>query len=157
MISTINQGSNPRKIKYLVVHCTAGNQKETIEDLLHGFKLRGWRNPGYHYVVKADGTVVPLLPETSIANGVAGHNAGSIHISYLGGIDSKGKPVDNRTPHQKNALAVSLKILRSKYPDAKILGHRDFSKDKNGNGKIDQWEYIKWCPCFDAQEEYKHI
>lgn len=157
MISNINHKTNPRKIKYLVVHCTAGNQNESIEDLLKGFKLRGWKNPGYHYVVQADGIVVPIFPENLVANGVAGHNANSIHISYLGGIDKTGKPVDNRTPHQKNALAVSLKILKSKYPDAVIKGHRDFSVDKNGNGIIDKWEYIKMCPCFDAMVEYKDI
>lgn len=146
-----------REIKHIVVHCTAGNQLETIDDLLHGFKLRGWKNPGYHYVVQANGNVVQLFPESLVANGVMGHNKNSIHISYLGGIDKAGKPIDNRTPHQKNALAVSLKILKQKYPKAQILGHRDFSVDKNGNGKIDVWEYIKWCPCFDAKVEYKDI
>ncbi|MEP7375526.1 MAG: N-acetylmuramoyl-L-alanine amidase [Chitinophagaceae bacterium] len=148
---------NTRPIKYLVVHCTAGNQKESIDDLLAGFRARGWKNPGYHYVVQADGNVVQLFPESLVANGVLGFNKNSIHISYLGGIDNTGKPVDNRTPHQKNALAVSLKILKQKYPGAVIMGHRDFSKDTNGNGKIDVWEYIKYCPCFDAMIEYAGI
>ncbi len=157
MLSELNQKTNPRKIKYLVVHCTAGHQNETIEALEAWFKKMGWKKPGYHYVVKADGTVVSLCGEQYVANGVAGFNANSIHISYLGGIDSKGKPVDNRTCHQKNALCVSLKILKSKYPNAIIKGHRDFSPDKNKNGKIESFEYIKMCPCFNAMEEYKDI
>ena len=37
------------------------------------------------------------------------------------------------------------------------MGHRDISPDKNGNGKIDTWEYIKACPCFNAMEEYKDL
>lgn len=157
MISEINQKTNPRKITHLVVHCTAGNQKESIKDLIHGFRLRGWKNPGYHYVVQADGTVVELFPENRISNGVANHNSNSIHISYLGGIDKNGKPVDNRTPEQKAALLESLKLLKQKYPSAMILGHRDFSPDKNNDGKIDTWEYIKYCPCFDAKIEYASI
>lgn len=157
MISQLTQKNNPRKITHLVVHCTAGNQQETIPDLLHGFKLRGWKNPGYHYIVQANGNVVELFPENLVSNGVAGHNAHSIHISYMGGIDKTGKAVDNRTPHQKNALAVSLKILKLKYPEAKIMGHRDFSPDKNSNGKVDSFEWIKVCPCFDAMTEYAGI
>ena len=43
------------------------------------------------------------------------------------------------------------------WPRAKICGHRDFSPDKNGNGVIDPWEYIKACPCFDARHEYAYI
>jgi N-acetylmuramoyl-L-alanine amidase len=152
-----NQQTNPRAIKWLVVHCTAGNQFESIGDLLHGFKLRGWRNPGYHYVIKASGEIVALIPETKIANGVAGHNANSIHVSYLGGIDASKKPVDNRTIEQKCALRHILSDLRKRYPNAKIKGHRDFSPDKDKDGVIEYHEWIKYCPCFDAQAEYADL
>jgi N-acetylmuramoyl-L-alanine amidase len=154
---TITQANNTRKIKNIVVHCTASRQSLTIDGLLKVFTDLGWKRPGYHYTIKADGTIVSLLPETLIANGVAGHNAGSIHISYIGGIDSGGKPIDNRTPHQKNSLRIALKLLKEKYPNAVIKGHRDFSPDTNKNGKVDWFEYIKQCPCFDAQVEYADI
>lgn len=158
--NTISEKNNPRSIKRIVVHCTAGWQKQTIEELLMEFKERGWKNPGYHYVVKTDGTIVSLLPETFVSNGAAGYNQTSIHISYFGGIaKSNGKivPVDNRTAHQKNALRVALKILKTKYPKAIILGHRDLSPDLNKDGKITPNEYIKACPCFDAKIEYADI
>ena len=29
--------------------------------------------------------------------------------------------------------------------------------DENKNGKIDSYEWIKYCPCFDAISEYKNI
>jgi hypothetical protein len=35
-----------------------------------------------------------------------------------------------------------------------IKGHRDFSKDLNGNGKIDKNEWIKACPCFEVSDEF---
>lgn len=44
-----------RNIKYIAVHCTAGPQRQTIADLQAEFKRKGWRNPGYHYVVGPDG------------------------------------------------------------------------------------------------------
>jgi N-acetylmuramoyl-L-alanine amidase len=146
-----------RNILNLVVHCTAGNQKQTIEDIKKHWKSLGWKNNGYHYIIDPKGNIHNITPEEQIANGVAGHNANSIHISYIGGIDKKGKAIDNRTELQKAALIVILTELKVKYPKAKILGHRDFSPDKNKNGKIEPFEFVKICPSFDAITEYKNI
>ena len=46
-----------RKITRIFVHCTAGSQKQTVEDLKAEFKRKGWKAPGYHYVVDAQGQV----------------------------------------------------------------------------------------------------
>lgn len=146
-----------REIKYIVVHCTATNQNTTIQALRNGWKALGWSNPGYHYTVLPDGTYRALQDIEKIANGVAGHNSTSIHVSYIGGIDALGKPVDNRTAQQKETLIRLLTELKRRFPIATIRGHRDFSADKNKNGKIDHYEYIKHCPCFDAIPEYKNI
>ena len=149
--------NNPRKIKYLVVHCTATSRQTSIASLLTAFHARGWSKPGYHYVVTPDGKLHSLLSEDQVSNGVKGFNSESINIAYIGGIDDKGKGVDNRTPEQKVALRETLRKLKETYPSAKILGHRDFSPDTNGNGIVDPWERIKECPCFDAIPEYKDL
>lgn len=146
-----------RKIERIFVHCTAGIQKQTVEDLKAEFKRKGWKNPGYHYVVMPDGKVESLLPEDIISNGVKGYNSTAINVAYVGGIDAKGKGVDNRTLEQKKSLKTILSQLKKKYPDAEIMGHRDISPDKNGNGIVDPWERIKECPCFDAKVEYKDL
>lgn len=146
-----------RRIKYIAVHCTAGSQLATIKELQLEFKRKGWKNPGYHYVVAADGNITQLLDEELISNGVKGYNSVCINVAYMGGLDAKGRAVDNRTPGQKAALLSLLKILRKKYPQAVIQGHRDFSPDLNHNGKVDASEYIKMCPCFNAKEEYKGL
>ena len=52
---------------------------------------------------------------------------------------------------------VILTELKVKYPNAKIVGHRDFSPDLDKDGKIEPFEYIKICPSFDAKNEYKNI
>lgn len=146
-----------REIKRIFVHCTAGSQKQTVNDLQAEFKRKRWKHPGYHYVVQADGTITQLLDEGLVSNGVKGYNSTAINVAYMGGIDSKGKAVDNRTEAQKASLLKLLRLLRRRYPEAKILGHRDISPDANGNGKVDSWERVKECPCFDAITEYKGI
>ena len=146
-----------RRIERIFIHCTAGNQEATVEDLTREFKQRGFKNPGYHYAVLPSGRIEQMLPEEEVSNGVQGYNSTSINVAYIGGIDGNGKAVDNRTEEQKKSLVSLLKSLRERYPKAKIMGHRDISPDKNGNGIIDPWEGIKECPCFDAITEYKDI
>jgi N-acetylmuramoyl-L-alanine amidase len=146
-----------RTIKYIAVHCTAGHQTQTIGDLQQEFRRKGWKNPGYHYVVKPDGTVAQLLDETKVSNGVKGYNSVTINVAYIGGIDAQGRAMDNRTDKQKGTLRTLLRILRKRYPKAVIQGHRDFSPDLNRDGRITPNEYIKLCPCFDAKGEYMDI
>ena len=148
-----------RNITRIFVHCTASYQSTTTEaTLINEFKRKGWKNPGYHYVVKPDGSIFNMLDESEIANGVQGYNSNSIHVSYIGGIDkTHPKGIDNRTDAQKVTLIKLLTELKRKYPNAKIMGHRDISPDKNHNGIVDPWERIKECPCFDATVEYSDI
>lgn len=139
-----------RDIRRIFIHCTAGSQKQTLQDLLKEFKAKGWTNPGYHYVVFPDGKVEQLLDEDKVSNGVQGYNSTSINIAYVGGIDSKGRSVDNRTDDQKRVLRDLLGSLKNKYPNAHIMGHRDiWGKDKS------KWK--KMCPCFDAEAEYAYL
>lgn len=148
-----------REIKYIFVHCTASNQSSTTEKTLRDeFKRKGWKHCGYHYAIKPNGNIIFLEPEKEIANGVAGYNKNSIHVAWIGGIDSTHpNGIDNRTLSQKLSLTDILVKLKQKYPKAAILGHRDISPDINKNGIVDPWERIKACPCFDAKVEYKDI
>lgn len=146
-----------REIQYIFVHCTATSRQATVAALLDGFKRRGWHAPGYHYVIRPDGHIVKLLDEIFTANGVKGYNACSVHVAYIGGIDAQGRAADNRTAGQKASLLTLLRLLRTKYPAARILGHRDISPDLDRNGRVDPWERVKECPCFDAEAEYRHL
>lgn len=146
-----------RQIKRIFVHCTAGSQRQTVADLQAEFRRKRWKNPGYHYVIFPSGRIVQLLDESGVANGVKGYNQTAIHVAYVGGIDAQGKAVDNRTDMQRAQLRLLLRQIHRRYPNARILGHRDISPDKNHNGKVDSWERIKDCPCFDAITEYQDI
>ena len=86
----------------------------------------------------ADGKIHQLLDTEKVSNGVKGFNSVTVNVAYTGGIDAKGNPTDNRTEEQKASLRKLLKLLKGKFPDAVIQGHRDFSPDKNGNGVVDE-------------------
>lgn len=143
----------PRTITHIFVHCTASAQSWTVADLLAEFRRKGWKYPGYHYAITADGTTHQLLDEREVANGVKGYNATSVHVAYMGGIHGQGGKIvgtDNRTTAQKASLRILLQTLRARYPQAHILGHRDIW------GKSPR-EWLKECPGFDAEAEYADI
>ncbi len=135
-----------RDIKYIVVHCTATPQTATVSSIQNYWKnTLKWKMPGYHFMIKPDGEIVQLLEIEKISNGVKGFNSVSINISYIGGVDSENKPIDNRTPAQKRSLTDLLTKLKKEFPKAIIQGHRDFPNVK------------KACPSFNAKEEYKNL
>lgn len=135
-----------RTIKYIVLHCTATPQNTSVESIQNYWKnILHWKSPGYHYIIKPNGEIVNLLSIESISNGVAGYNTPSIHISYIGGVDAKNKAIDNRTEAQKQSQIKLLKELKKQFPDADILGHRDFKGVK------------KDCPSFDVKQWLKQI
>ena len=135
-----------RDIRFIVIHCTATPQTTTIESMKNYWKNNlGWKNPGYHIIVKPDGSAVELLSIDKVSNGVKGFNSVSINISYIGGVDAKNKPLDNRTDAQKQTLLTLVKRYKEMFPNAIIQGHRDFPNVK------------KSCPSFDAKAEYKNI
>lgn len=135
-----------RKIDYIVVHCTATPQTTRVDSILRYWKEQLlWKVPGYHYIIKSDGEIIELLDESKASNGVQGKNSNLINICYIGGVDSNGRAIDNRTIEQKASLCFLLEQLKDKYPTAKIQGHRDFQGVK------------KECPCFDAKKEYSNL
>ena len=132
----------------------------SVEDIRQWHVQRGFNDIGYHYVVYRDGSVHVGRALRFVGAHCLGHNAHSVGICYIGGCEAvshRGQlhSKDTRTPEQKVALRKLIDELRLRFPKARVLGHRDTSPDKNGNGKIEQWEWLKDCPCFDAKAEYE--
>lgn len=144
-----------RKIDYIVVHCTGTTPDATVEGMKAHWKSLGWENPGYHKVIRKNGSVVRLIDNNNIANGVKGYNMKSLHVAYIGGIKSNGRPGNTLTWDQELSLAAVLMQWSRKYPDAKIVGHRDLSPDADEDGVIEECEWVKQCPCFDVQDFLK--
>lgn len=154
------KSENMRKITEIIVHCSATEEDKdyTVDDILQSHKQRGFKDIGYHYVIYRDGSVHSGRPIKQIGAHCLGHNAHSIGICYIGGLEAHTKtPKDTRTQKQKESMRKLIAELRKRFPTAKIMGHRDTSPDTNNNGKIDRWEWLKDCPCFDAINEYKDL
>lgn len=132
--------------KQIVVHCTATREGRdfTVEDINRWHKNRHWNCIGYHFVIYRDGTVHEGRPIWAVGSHVRGYNNTSVGVCYVGGMTADGRTIkDTRTDAQKEALRVLLQDIKTLYPGAQILGHRDLA--------------AKHCPCFDAYTEYKDI
>ena len=133
-----------RDISFIAIHCSATPQTTTVESINSYWKrILGWRAPGYHFIIKANGDIIQLLPIEQISNGVAGFNKNTINICYIGGVDKNNKPIDNRTKEQKASLIKIIKEMKALFPTAIVKGHYQFPNVK------------KACPSFDAFSEYK--
>jgi N-acetylmuramoyl-L-alanine amidase len=133
-----------RAVKYIVLHCTATAQTAKVSSIQNYWRNElKWKSPGYHKIIEANGNVVTLAPDSAVCNGVAGYNSVSLHVSYIGGIDAKGKATDNRTPEQIAAMIKIIAEWKKIYPGAVIQGHRDFPNVR------------KDCPSFDTKSWIK--
>lgn len=137
-----------RKIKYIVVHTSESYPYMDIgvKEIDRWHKEKGYVGVGYHYVVRKNGEIEEGRKEYQVGAHCFGYNHNSIGVCWVGGLKNgtKKEYVDDRTDAQKEALIGLLMKLVIKYPDAKIVGHRDLDPKKE-------------CPLFDAMEEYKLI
>ena len=132
-----------RKIDLIVVHCSATrcDRRFSVEDLIAWHDAR-FGFTGYHYYITRDGQMYQTRHEQLVGAHAVGYKQHSIGVCYEGGLTPDGTPADTRTREQKAALNALLRSLKTDYPDAVILGHRDLPG------------VHKDCPCFDAREEY---
>ena len=137
-----------RTFNTIIIHCSATlpGQSVTAADIDRWHREKGYRCIGYHFVILPNGTIQGGRPLDEIGAHCERHNADSVGICYIGGLDSNGKPSDTRTEAQKESLSsliwrLTLMALRRGFGLVKVRGHRDFNHHKQ-------------CPCFDARAEY---
>ena len=130
-----------RRIDEIIIHCTATPEGKEYHntDIDKWHKAKGWKCIGYHYVITLDGKIEKGRPDAEVGAHCVGHNAHSIGVVYVGGVDKYFKAKDTRTDAQKEAMWELLRQLLIKYPNANVHGHNEFSS--------------KACPCFDVQKE----
>lgn len=129
------------KTDWLVIHCSATRAIMDVgaRDIRQWHRAKGWSDIGYHFVIRRSGRVEAGRRLDEVGAHVAGYNADSVGVCLVGGLnDDTWQPENNFTPQQWESLTALLKRLVKKYPNAKVLGHRDFPDVK------------KACPCFDA-------
>ena len=131
-----------RKITLIIIHCSATRVDHSYtfgdcrEDHIHH---RHFKDIGYHYYITRDGSIHKGRPEEQVGAHCRNHNRYSIGICYEGGLDTKGKAADTRTPAQRAALHALVHSLRRDYPQAIVVGHHTLDPHKD-------------CPCFDVKD-----
>ena len=136
------------EIRHLIVHCSATPETMDIgvEEIRRWHRQRGWLDVGYHKIIRRDGTIEDGRPITAPGAHARGYNHLSVGICLIGGVESDKKtPESNYTHAQWNALQALVSDLKTMYPTATLMGHRDLPKVN------------KACPSFDVQEWWTSI
>lgn len=137
-----------RDLNRIILHCSATKEgrEYSVETIRKWHtdpkpKGRGWRDIGYHYVIHLDGSVSQGRPLDQSGAHTKGHNADTVGICYIGGIDKEGKPNDTMTPEQNKAFRMLVLSLRTLFnASMTIHGHNEFSN--------------KACPSFTVKEKF---
>lgn len=127
----------------LIVHCSATkcNRPFSTENLIATGEAK-YGQVSYHYYIRMNGDVIPLLSESVQGVHARHYNHCSIGICYEGGLNEHGVAQDTRTEAQKHAMFELLKELTKEYPKARIIGHCELP------------HVAKDCPCFPASKFY---
>jgi len=142
------------RIDFIAIHCSATPAGSDISaaDIRRWHREKGWRDIGYHYVIRLDGTVekgrddsIPGAHEPRI-------NRNSLAICLVGGsppvgsdAQKKGLGQNTYTAAQWNALERLVGKLKHDHPDAEVLGHRDVPGVR------------KACPSFDVRKWWQLV
>ena len=146
-----------RTMDTIIIHCSATRQHAdvTIDDIRNWhIQERHFLDIGYHFVIDEKGRIFTGRPLNHVGAHCKGHNAHSIGICYIGGLNDQGEPADTRTPMQKLAIRALIALLINEFSIRDVYGHRDLSPDLNGDGIIEPEERLKQCPCYDAHAEW---
>jgi N-acetyl-anhydromuramyl-L-alanine amidase AmpD len=120
-----------RKINEIILHCSATPASMDIgAKEIRDWHVNGnhWRDIGYHWVIRRDGTVEKGRPEYQVGAHCLNHNANSIGVCMVGGTKKDVRiPEDNFTEAQFASLAKLVKELLARYPGVTIHGHCEYA------------------------------
>jgi N-acetyl-anhydromuramyl-L-alanine amidase AmpD len=164
----IHCAATPNGAPYPVAQIDRDHQARGFHRQAHWLKQWNPHLPaiGYHYYIGTDGLRSNGRHLEEIGAHVQGSNARSIGICMAG--------TDRFTAMQWMALkALVMEVARhlsdgrvqQPYPminadqvtaalsvmGVRLLGHRDFSPDLDGDGIIERHEWMKYCPGFDVE------
>jgi N-acetylmuramoyl-L-alanine amidase len=132
-----------RAIKWIIIHQSASNNSahDNIETIRQWHvSERKFKDVGYHYFIRKDGTLEKGRLEDKEGAHAKGHNRGTIGIC-LSGLFHKTDPKLQPTPEQLNALEVLLIDLCSRHELTRqdILGHADVGATDCPGFDLDKW------------------
>ncbi|MFS1918571.1 MULTISPECIES: N-acetylmuramoyl-L-alanine amidase [unclassified Vibrio] len=119
---------------FITVHCSATPPQQYIDvaEIRRWHKKRGWRDVGYHFVIRRNGDVELGRPLSQTGAHVKGHNKGNIGVCMVGGCNADLQPEDNFTLAQRKALFGLTAALQEQFliPDENVKGHKDWRVNK---------------------------
>lgn len=122
---------------------------------------------GYHYVIDLTGEVWTGRGLNEVGAHAYGFNARSVGVCLVGGYEREARYT--RAQWDSLQKVVSMLLVEFGVPCTGprhiadrsepagyavvggVCGHRDLSPDKNGDGRIEPFEWLKTCPGFDVR------
>lgn len=147
------------RVAYLVQHYSATPIEKdfTMADIDRMHRRRGFKEIGYHFYIRKDGTIErgrDLTQAGRFEQGAhsSGENDTSIGICTEGGVRAAdpNKGVDTRTPAQIASQIKVIEELLERYPDAVVKGHRDMP---NASTQCPAYDATAWWEGVQAQKE----
>ena len=126
---------------YIVIHCSATKPSMDVDaETIRNWHVneRGWRDIGYHKVIKRNGDVEDGRDVRDSGAHAAGYNSKSVGVCMVGGMAEDNSAENNFTAQQWTALLDLVKQIKVDYPEADVIGHNEISE--------------KECPSFDVQQ-----
>mgnify|MGYP003673210391 FL=1 len=142
--------------KFITIHCSATKPKHnfSLEKLrnLHVNK-NGWSDIGYHFYITTDGRLHFCRPLSRNGAHVKDFNTDNIGVCLEGGLNNDtGRTDDTYNSGQMLTLNIIVKHLQKSHEidDENVKGHRDWFGDANGDGVINNQDWLRVCPCFNV-------
>jgi len=118
----------------IVIHYSATpiERDYTAADIDQMHRARGFKEIGYHFFIRKDGTVeagrdMSQPGRFEVGAHSKGENSSSIGVCFEGGVRASAPNVgfDSRTHAQKTAMIALIISLQERFPGAVVKGHRD--------------------------------
>lgn len=121
-----------RTIRRHIIHASATPNERDVDvtDIRRWHTAKGWKDVGYHFVIRRNGVLENGRPVAEVGAHVQGHNSDSIGTCLVGA----GVSLSDFTPAQLKTLKELHQRLAIQYPGITLHGHREFTQSKTCPG-----------------------
>ena len=116
----------------IVIHCSATKSSMDIglvEIRKWHVEDNGWRDVGYHYIIRRNGEVELGRRHDDTGAHAAGYNHKTIGVCMVGGMADDNSAENNFTDKQWTSVSDLIKQIKVNYPDVHVIGHNEISSN----------------------------
>lgn len=155
-----------RPITELVVHWTESYSNANLNagQIHDRHNQLGHDGLVYHYLIRRDGTLQRGRPVEKRSGHIAGHEAFSIAIAFVGGYNTETQETnfENNTGirslnrSQFNTFDEILRVFYAKYPAGQVFGHNDLEEDAEDPGfDVIEYAFNKFGKCVKYENPFE--